>query len=280
MNAPPSEPTPSYADEIDLRELMLVLWRQRLLITVVTLVAVVAAALASLVLPKVYRVEALVEMERVGDKQSVQNEGKEILESRALLTSALKQLAVQADPLTFKATGQPVKDTDYLQFSLEGRDPDQLTKVADKMLALFIDQRNQIYKDRRAPLEENLHKLTGDLEQSGTEKAKIDELTASLQKAPLSEVEQKLYALQLAQIQGLQAQEKVGLMQQYLALQDKLAAMQPARIVDGFSEPVKVRPRLALNVAVAFILGLMVGIFLAFGRNWLAGFPPAGRAGK
>ncbi|BCV20718.1 Wzz/FepE/Etk N-terminal domain-containing protein [Moorella sp. Hama-1] len=274
MNVPPTETAPLYDDEIDLRELLLVLWHQRVLIAVVTLIAVVAAALASLALPKVYRVEALIQMERLDNKQSVQSEGKEILESRALLTAALNQLAVQADPLTFKATGQPVKDTDYLQFSLEGRDPAQLTKVADKMVALFLDQRNKIYKERRAPLDENLHKITADLQQSGADKGKIDELITSLQKAPLSEVEQKLYALQLAQMQDLQAQEKVGLMQQYIALQDKLAAMQPAKIVDGFSEPVKVKPRLALNVAVAFILGLMVGVFLAFSRNWLAGFPP------
>ncbi|MGI9862082.1 Wzz/FepE/Etk N-terminal domain-containing protein [Moorella naiadis] len=278
MNVPPAETAPLYDDEIDLRELLLVLWRQRVLIAVVTLIAAVAAVLASLALPRVYRVEALIQMERLDNKQSVQSEGKEILESRALLTAALNQLAVQADPLTFKATGQPVKDTDYLQFSLEGRDPAQLTKVADKIVALFIDKRNQIYKERRATLEEDLHRITTDLQQSETDKGKFDDLIASLQKAPLSAIEQKIYALQLAQMQDFQAQEKVGLMQQYLTLQDKLAAMQPAKIVDGFSEPMQVRPRLALNVAVALILGLMVGVFLAFGRNWLAGFPPAGRS--
>ncbi|AOQ23345.1 hypothetical protein MTAT_25470 [Moorella thermoacetica] len=274
MNIPLAANTQQYEDEIDLREMLLVLWRQRLLIAFVTLAAVLAAVVASLALPKIYRVEALVEMERLDQKSPQQNEGKEILESRALLAKALQQLAIPADPLTFKATGEVVKDTDYLKFSLEGRDPGQVAALAGKMLTLFVDQRNQLYKERRAPLEEKLQKITQDLEQSETETGKINQLVSNLEKAPLGDLEKRLYELQLSQLRGLQAQEKVGLMEQYLSLQDKLAAIQPARVVDGVSDPVKVRPRLLLNVAVAFILGLMVGIFLAFGRNMMAGASP------
>lgn len=274
MNIPLAANTQQYEDEIDLREMLLVLWRQRLLIAFVTLAAVLAAVVASLALPKIYRVEALVEMERLDQKSPQQNEGKEILESRALLAKALQQLAIPADPLTFKATGEVVKDTDYLKFSLEGRDPGQVAALAGKMLTLFVDQRNQLYKERRAPLEEKLQKITQDLEQSEAETGKINQLVSNLEKAPLGDLEKRLYELQLSQLRGLQAQEKVGLMEQYLSLQDKLAAIQPARVVDGVSDPVKVRPRLLLNVAVAFILGLMVGIFLAFGRNMMAGASP------
>lgn len=43
-----------------------------------------------------------------------------------------------------------------------------------------------------------------------------------------------------------------------------------ARVVDSVSEPLKVRPRLALNTAVSLVLGLMVGIFAALVRNWWA----------
>ncbi len=274
MNAPLAANAQQYEDEIDLREVILVLWRQRLLIALVTMAAVLAAIVASLAMPKVYRVDALVEMERLDQKSPQQNEGKEILESRALLTNALQQLAIPADPLTFKANGEVVKDTDYLKFSLEGRDPGQVAALASKMLTIFVDQRNQLYKERRAPLEEKLHKITRDLEQSEAEIGKINQLVSSLEKAPLGELEKRLYELQLSQLRDLQAQEKVGLTEQYLSLQDKLATIQPARVVDGISKPIKVRPRLLLNIAVAFILGLTVGIFLALGRNMMAGASP------
>ncbi|KYH32764.1 Wzz/FepE/Etk N-terminal domain-containing protein [Neomoorella mulderi] len=271
MNVPPSGSALPYEDEVDLREILLVLWRQRWMIILITLAAVLASVLASVVLPPVYRVEALVELERVDTKAPQQNEGKAILESQALLTTALEQLAIPADPRSFKARGEVIKDTEYLRFSLEGQDPPQVAAVAGKMVALFIEQRNKVYEERRAPLEKELHKISRELEQSSTDREKINELIAGLEKAPLSQVEQKLYALQLAQLQGIQAQEKVGLTGQYLSLQDKLAAMHPAKIVDDLSEPEKVRPRLLLNAAVALVLGLMAGIFLALGRNWLAG---------
>jgi len=60
------------------------------------------------------------------------------------------------------------------------------------------------------------------------------------------------------------------LIAQYLSLQEKLAALHPARVVDSISEPLKVKPRLALNTAVSLVLGLMVGIFAALVRNWWA----------
>ncbi|GEA14856.1 MAG: hypothetical protein PWR22_2162 [Moorella sp. (in: firmicutes)] len=271
MDVPLSEPARQYEDEIDLREILLVLWRQRWMITFITLAAVLASIIASLVLPPVYRVEALIELERIDAKALQQNEGKAILESQALLTTALEQLAVPADPKSFKTRGEAIKDTNYLKFFLEGRDPSQVAAVAAKMVALFIEERNKVYEERRASLEENLQKISQDLEQSNAEKEKINALIAGLEKAPLSEVEQKLYTLQLVQLQGIQAQEKVGLIGQYLSLQDRLAAMHPARIIDDISEPEKVRPRLLLNAAVALVLGIMTGIFLALGRNWLAG---------
>lgn len=271
MNVPSSGPNLAYEDEVDLREILLILWHQRVMIIFITLVAVLAAILASVVLPPVYRVEALVELERVDAKDSQQSEGKAILESQDLLKAALEQLAISADPRSFKASGEVIKDTEYLRFSLEGRDARQVTSVAAKMLALFIEQRNKFYEEHRMPLEKDLQKISSDLEQASSDREKMNELIAGLEKAPLNEVEQKLYALQLAQVQGIQAQEKVGLTGQYLALQDKLASMHPAKIVNNLSEPEKVRPRLVLNAAVALVLGLMTGIFFALGRNWLVG---------
>ncbi len=279
MSIPPEQTAP-YGDEIDLRALFLQLWRQRWLVVAITLAAMLAAALASLALPGVYRVESLVELEKMDTGSLQQSEGREILESRALLTAALKELAITTDPRDFEAKAEVIKDTRYLKFSLEGPDPAQVTRVTGKMVDLFVAQRNKLYQERRATVEKNLQEVGRELEQAGSEKGRINELIANLEEAPLSEIERKLYALQLAQLQGFQAQEKMGLKGQFLSLQDRLAGMNPAQVVDATSEAKKVRPRLLLNTAVAMVLGLMAGVFLALGRNWLAGLPPVASSQK
>jgi len=136
------------------------------------------------------------------------------------------------------------------------------------MVDLFLEERNKVYRERRTPLEENLTKLLHDLEESQATREKIEQIISTLEKSSLSDIEKKLYALQLAQLSSAQAQEKVGLIAQYLSLQEKLAALHPARLVDSVSEPVKVKPRIVLNTAVALALGLMAGIFAALVRNW------------
>jgi len=79
------------------------LWNHRCLIIAITLVAVLASILASLFLPPSYRVEALVELDKTDTQSLKPNEGKELLESRVLLTQALEQLSLDVDPLTFKS---------------------------------------------------------------------------------------------------------------------------------------------------------------------------------
>lgn len=54
-------------DEIDLRDLLMVLWRNRLLIASIFLVAVVVAGAISLAMPSVYRVTYLASLGNYGD---------------------------------------------------------------------------------------------------------------------------------------------------------------------------------------------------------------------
>ncbi|MGB9860625.1 MAG: Wzz/FepE/Etk N-terminal domain-containing protein, partial [Moorellaceae bacterium] len=185
MDVPPIERTYRSEEEIDLRELLYTLWNHRRLIIAVTLVAVLASILLSLVLPPSYRVEALVELDKTDPQSLKPNEGKEILESRVLLTQALEQLSLEVDPLTFKAGGEIIKDSSYLKFSLEGRDPEQVKLVAEKMLDLFIQQRDKVYRERREPLEENLRKLQRDLEESQATREKMEQIISELEKSSL-----------------------------------------------------------------------------------------------
>lgn len=101
--------TPPYEEEVDLREFLRVLGRYRWFIAAVTLIAVLAAALASVFMPSVYRVEAVVEMEKTDAKGSQQSEGKAVLESRVLLKAALEGLGLQPNLKSLNPGRMPSK---------------------------------------------------------------------------------------------------------------------------------------------------------------------------
>ena len=57
---------PGYDDEIDLRELFLVLWKGKLWIVAITFIAAVISVVVALSLPNIYRSEALVAADEEG----------------------------------------------------------------------------------------------------------------------------------------------------------------------------------------------------------------------
>jgi len=177
-------------------------------------------------------VEALVDLGNMENRPLKAAEAKEILESPSLLSRALKEMGLPDDPRALKAyriQAQPVEDSNYIKFSLEASGKKEIQPLGEKIISLFIEERNKDYQEQKLFLEENL---------------------------------------KLLQIQGTQAQEKLDLLNLYLTYQDKLMALKPAKVVSGIREPLKVRPRLALNASLGLILGAMVGVFLALASHW------------
>jgi len=226
-------------EELDLREIFAAIGSKWRLVLAVTLICFLGAVLGSLIMPKVYKVEALVDLGNIENRPLKAAEAKEILESPSLLSRALKEMGLPDDPRALKAyriQAQPVEDSNYIKFSLEASGKKEIQPLGEKIISLFIEERNKDYQKQKLFLEENLKHIEESLARTevGTERL----------------------------------QEKLGLLNLYLTYQDKLMALKPAEVVSGIREPLKVRPRLALNASLGLILGAMVGVFLALASHW------------
>lgn len=73
----------------------------------------------------------------------------------------------------------------------------------------------------------------------------------------------------LESVQGFE-QQRLALLDRSLGLQKELNTLEAPQVVRSPREPVyPVKPNKKLNVALAGVLGLMIGVFLAFGLEYL-----------
>lgn len=265
-------------DEIDLRDIFLVLWKNRLLIVAVFLIAVVAAGAISLMMPSVYRASCIVALGNFGDPvYTTQASASEIMLSDAFLANLSANLNLslspeQLDALRESISVEPVKGSDrLLKISVERGDPAEGKRLLEGMALLFGSRSNQSYSEQRSLLMEQLaatNQLLDSVEASiNLTHQAMAEIESATGVSPLEK--SLLLSYKLDYLQNAESQ-RLSLMDRSMNLQKQLRLMKSIEIVEAPVEPTEpVKPRRGLIVIVAGMLGLMLGVFGAFLREAL-----------
>lgn len=285
------------ADEIDLREYVAVLWRRRWLILAVVVAALAAAAAASFAMPRVYKVETVLALAQVqggfyGNQQVGTGEAgkqpaglqagsygnqavaKEVLLSEDFLRQAagragLPQDRAYLDLLARALKVDPVQGSNLIRIALETSDPGAAKALLESMAALYAQKSEEELAAQKNLLRRQLaavEKWQADLDQ-GIDQAR--QLLAG--SAGAGGIEARFErAMALTAMQG-QEQLRLALIDRYLSLQRELASIKGVQVIQPPEVPVRpVRPRPALNLAVAGVLGLMAAVLLAFVLEYFA----------
>lgn len=265
-------------DEIDLRDIFLVLWKNRLLIAAVFLIAVVAAGAISLMMPSVYRASCIVALGNFGDPvYTTEASAIEIMLSDGFLANLSPNLNLslspeQLDALRESISVEPIKGSDrLLKISVETEDPAEGKRLLEGMVLLFISRSNQSYSEQRSLLMEQLAAINQLLDSVEASINLTHQAMAEIESATgVSPLEKSLLlSYKLDYLQNAESQ-RLNLMDRSMNLQKQLMLMKSVEIVEAPVEPTEpVKPRRVLIVIVAGMLGLMLGIFGAFVREAL-----------
>jgi len=257
-------------DEIDIRELLRVLWRYRLMIVVVTLCASLAAGLMSkFVLSPVYKGSAMIEIKPIpliADYFPMSSPATyaNVVQSDAVLVNAARRLGMDggnytAGRLRERVKAEVPKDTQIITVTTEDNDPKRAAALAN---AVCEELRDVIQKDltqrlelvRRAVddqisyqqqvimkgvVQENWGKLAG------------NDVNSVLAYSRILRHQDVLVSLE-EQKNRLDAVYKSGLVEKCIFIQADPVPEEP------------VRPRAGLNTMVAGLLALMVSVFGVF----------------
>lgn len=267
-----------YEEEIDLRDLLLVLWRYRKMILGIFLAAVITAAVVSFLLPPVYEIKSTISLGTISIQGTSTNQpapilspavAKEMLLGDDLFREAVEDAGLNlSDPLIRSCKEglkvETVKDTNLVQITMETRDPAKGREILDKMVAIFARKGGEGFNKQRELTESELKRVKADLADvekniNSTKDAltalagAANGLTADLQRARL-----------LDALSRFQDQREM-LLDKKLSLEQSLSSSQGIEVIEKPAIPTApVRPRKKLNIAVAGVLGLMVGVFAAF----------------
>jgi uncharacterized protein involved in exopolysaccharide biosynthesis len=269
-------------DEIDLRDIFGVLWKRRLLIIGVFVVAVLAAGVISFAMPPTYEVSGIVALGNFGEPiYTSQAAATDIMLSDEFLLDIIGELNLSITPGNYSGFKEsikiePVKGTDsLLMISIETKDKQQGIEVIDGIVRLFANRSEvsynkqmKILSDQLAVTEENLNIIDGDINQTRDVLKGVVEVSG--EGAGTFSIDNEVRVSRT--LDYLQAEEtrRSALIDRDLDLKKQLTLSRHLDVVQKPTEPISpIGPRKALIVAVAGILGLMVGIFAAFLREVL-----------
>jgi len=286
-------------DEIDLVDLFLIIWKRKWMIVAVTMILTIAAAGVSMVIPKVYAVTAILEPGKDADGKLIENPQaiRENIIAGSYDRGISEQLGIDLREMSlplFKASVP--KNTDLVKITVESNKPDKAVEMLNSlMVQLTADiekkldvKRNLLANElRAAKIEKNLYpkKMAQTEELIAATKKKILDLESARKKSISNNADAAMTTLlYLNEIQNQQVflsslyekmstlmsnQDKAEL--KIKELQIKQTAIRGTNITKKPSIPEKpIKPKKTLIVALAFVLGLMGGVMLAFFAEFMA----------
>jgi len=278
--------------EVDLRDYFRVIWRKKWIILGVFLAAVVAALLLSFRMPSQYEAEALYQLNQAPQATGVKLSSPSsqvavaLLSSRVLLQQAIGEAGIEGSARGEIMDGLKVTSQkgNLLQLELRGTlPPDVLQEVLAKLVELFsakvrtqlqgelqeglarIEKRIELLEKERASF---MDQIAGLLGKEGNAQLKVGEFDATLEGFALRQELSGLYA-RLSPIQ--RELDSLHLSQEAL---NGLANLdwEPLLVISSpYAAASAIGPNRKMNVAIAGVLGLFVGILLAFFVHYMEG---------
>jgi LPS O-antigen subunit length determinant protein (WzzB/FepE family) len=282
-----------YADEIDLIDIIRVLWKRKKLIIIGTLLLTIAAAGVSLLLPKVYEVTAILEP---GTRAITDGKGQIIKETPVESPESIKSVALggaydsfiqkklNISPIDFPKIKIDIpKNTTLIKFIIESAQPEQAVDVLNELLAQISNRIHEKLAVEKKGIENEIKlvrianrtveaKIKLIAKQVSETKERIQELEKNRQNSmssrPADAVSILLYSseLQNKQIYLNGLQEKLKDLESDMQGADikvdnlslKLASLKSAIINKEPQVPEKqIKPRKKLIVATMFLFGLL-----------------------
>jgi len=257
-------------EEIDLREYINVLLKRKGIIILIFLIAVITAAIISyLVLSPVYRSSTVFSVAQV-DGQPVINitETLEIIKSNVMLGEVINQMSLEetTEQLKTQVTTESQGGTNFIKVTVEADTPEKAKSLVENIVKVFIEQHQDEYTEKVKLIEGRVNILK---EQIAEFEKNIQEIEKTKKKIAaseeLSEAERQFQTSLLLNSSVTERELYNDLTEQINILQLSLKDCQDFKIINYAQLPTApIKPNKKLNILIAGVLGLFVGIFVAF----------------
>lgn len=257
-------------EEIDLREYINVLLKRKGIIILIFLIAVITAALVSyFALSPVYQSSVVFSVAKI-DGRAVINitESLEIIKSNIVLDEVINRMGLEKTykQLSSQITIESLKGTNFIKISVVADSPESAKNLVGTITEVFIEQNQAEYQEQVKLMEDRLKILE---EQIAEFEKNIQEIEKTKKKIAateeLSEGERQFQTSLLLSSSVTERELYNNLTNQVNGLRASLNKCQDFKIINYAQLPASpIKPNKKLNILIAGVLGLFVGIFVAF----------------
>jgi capsular polysaccharide biosynthesis protein len=276
-------------EEIDLREYINVLLKRKGIIILIFLIAVITAAIISyFALPPIYRSSTVFSMAQI-DGQPVINitdtvfsvaqvdgqpiiditEALEIIKSNVVLDEVIKRMGLveeTAKQLSSQITTENLKGTNFIEVSVVASSAEKAKSLVENIVQVFIKQNQAEYQEQVKLIEDRLKVLEEQIAEFGKNIQEIEKAKKKIAATEeLSEGERQFQTSLLLSSSVTERELYNTLSDQANSLKASLKNCEDFKIINYAQLPTApIKPRKELNIVIAGVLGLFVGIFAAF----------------
>jgi len=257
-------------EEIDLREYIKVLIKRKWLILTIFLLSVITAGIVSyLVLPPIYKSSVTFKIAQINDELLFDtNDIENKVKSDYVLQKVIEnlQLDVTLRELASIIKIDNINESAYVRLASESTSPETAREIVLSTVNQFVELNQTFYQIKIDLLKKERQSLEN---QMTLEREKIEEA----EKLRLDIINSEGLSLTEKQIQinlllnySTQIRENYNLLaNQYYILENQILNSNNFEIINYPSVPQSpIKPNKKLNLAIAGVLGLFLGVFIAF----------------
>ena len=257
-------------EEIDLREYINVLIKRKSIIILIFLIAVITSALVSyFVLSPVYQASTVFSVAKI-DGRAVINitEALEIMKSNVVLDEVIDRMDLEetAKQLSSQITTESIKGTNFIKVSVAADSPEKAKSLVENIVEVFIAQNQSEYREKIKLVEDRLkiiEEQIAEFEKNIQEIEKTKKKIATAEELP--EGERQFQTSLLLSSSVTERELYNTLSEQANSLKTSLKNCEDFKIINYAQLPAApIKPNKKLNTLIAGVLGLFVGIFVAF----------------
>lgn len=265
-NAVSHPSTDSNEDELDLRDLIRIIWCYRKLILGIFLASLLIGAVISFATPPVYQVQAKISIGNFALEEQDNSQSQITPETakEILLSNDLQEEAWGAETEIVSFNVMPVADTDILDVTLEINDPQQGEVLLNKLINLFNETAGEQYECSKKLFSNALQHTERELIEVNQSIKQTRDLLEKHSKAEFSSISE-IQQVRLLDTLSRFTEQRDKLLEKKLDSEKKLNSMEGIKVLERpVASFLPVRPRKKLGMALAGVLGLMVGVIVAF----------------
>ncbi len=269
-------------DEIELIDLLRIIWSRRKFIVFTTLILIVIVGTIALTLPKKYETTMLIQMGRVWEKE-IENPylTREWMESDAFFLQIIKQLNldptvdqmrankhIQAEVVESGPSGKKVPL--LLSIRIHNEVPQQTVHIAQAVANLVIEKHKSRFEERFHEYQLYEEGLSHDVAQIESTTRELEILIKKQQMAPVVNAPSVILLQSQLEQKNVQLLEFKRELKETRINNNSKIMTENTRLISSPIIPTKpIGPRIVLFVSVAGVLGVFSALFFAFFLEYL-----------